>query len=66
MSEVRVAFTRGVEFDELVEHARDQGWRAETPSGYPVPATDPLEADAYVFSSGGSVSMESLDSWTTR
>ncbi|MFI0733686.1 hypothetical protein ACH4S9_32485 [Streptomyces sp. NPDC021225] len=49
MSEVRVAFTRGVEFDELVEHARDQGWRAETPSGYPVPATDPLEADAYVF-----------------
>ncbi|MEU0804066.1 hypothetical protein [Streptomyces sp. NPDC005970] len=49
MSEVRVAFTRGVKFDELVEHARDQGWRVETPSGYPVPATDPLEADAYVF-----------------
>ncbi|MFD8096378.1 hypothetical protein [Streptomyces malaysiensis] len=49
MADVRVAFTTEVSFVELAEYAHGQGWRPETRSGYPIPATDSLEADAYAF-----------------
>ncbi|MFE9888174.1 hypothetical protein [Streptomyces scopuliridis] len=49
MSEIRLAFSREVDFAELVQHARNRNWTPETPSEYPVPATDPREADSYSF-----------------
>ncbi|MFD5031032.1 hypothetical protein ACFWM0_11525 [Streptomyces sp. NPDC058405] len=49
MSEIRLAFAREVEFAELVQHARSRNWTPEMTSEYPVPATNPREADSYVF-----------------
>lgn len=50
MSEIRLAFFHGIDFNVLLQHARSREWVAETASRYPVPGTDAHEADAYFFS----------------
>ncbi|MFF1418006.1 hypothetical protein [Streptomyces sp. NPDC058280] len=49
MHEIRLTFSREVDFAKLIQYARSWNWIPETPSEYPVPATNPREMDSCVF-----------------